>query len=383
VSKKKLIYLASDVFYKGGIERYSRTQIQVLKEILPEFDISVFSYQPPRDNIFETPFQLDYHGNGSGLFSKIRYSLRVFWDILITNPELVWVNHIHLLPIAYISKLFRGKVKIFLNIYGLEIWSGLKWIEKTALARADKIISDCHFTAKFVIKEFLIPPERISVIWDPVDTNRFIPKEKDYKTLSRRYFLPELDDSLCLMILGRISVGSRHKGFDRLIDLMGDLREEKISLLICGDGDDRTRLESRVLNEGLQERVFFPGIIAEDDLVDVYNLADVFILVSDQGKSRGEGVPLTPLEAASCGKPIIFGNQDGSQEAVREGINGFIVSPDEPDVLKKRIMDLNYDQDLRMRMGNNAREIILEEFSLPVFTSKHQQVLDSMIKFPL
>lgn len=383
MSKKTLIYLASDVFYKGGIERYSRTQIRVLKELLPDFQILVYSYQPPRENIFETPFQVDFHSNGSGFLSKLRYSLRVFRDILITNPDLVWVNHIHLLPIAFFSQLFRRNTKILLNVYGLEIWSGLKWIEKTALTRADKIIADCHFTGKYVVEQFLIPPERVTVIWDPVDAKRFFPKVKKNQTISRRYFLPELDDSLCLMILGRISVGSRHKGYDRLIDLMGDLREEEISLIICGDGDDKVRLESKVLNEGLQDSVFFSGLITEDDLVDIYNLADIFILVSDRGKSRGEGVPLTPLEAAACGKPIIVGNQDGSQEAVKEGINGFIVSPDEPDVIKKRILDLYYDQDLRKRMGKKAREFILEDFSLPVFTSKHQQVLDSIINFPL
>jgi len=350
-----------------------------LKELLPDYQILVYSYQPPRDNIFETPFQVDFHGNGSGLLSKLSYSLRVFRDILIKKPDLVWVNHIHLLPIAFFSQLFRRNIKIFLNVYGLEIWSGLKWIEKTALRRADKIIADCHFTGNYVVEQFLIPPERVTIIWDPVDTKRFFPKEGTDQSIYRRYHLPNLDETFCLMILGRISIGSQHKGYDRLLDIMGDLRGENISLVICGDGNDRDRLEFRVLNEGLQDSVFFSGLITEDDLTEVYNLADVFVLVSDRGKSRGEGVPLTPLEAAACGKPIIVGNQDGSKEAVQEGYNGFIVSPEEPEEIKNKILVLYNNNDLKQKMGKNAREYILNNFSLPEFSTKHQKILDSII----
>ena len=55
-------------------------------------------------------------------------------------------------------------------------------------------------------------------------------------------------------------------------------------------------------------------MVHEDDLPKFYRASRIFTLVSDRGKGRGEGIPLTPLEAMACGSPIIVGNQDGSQE---------------------------------------------------------------------
>jgi phosphatidylinositol alpha-1,6-mannosyltransferase len=114
----------------------------------------------------------------------------------------------------------------------------------------------------------------------------------------------------------------------------------------------------------------------EDDLAKIYQLADVFILISDRGKHRGEGVPLTPLEAASCGKPIIVGDEDGSQEAVEEGINGYIVSPKDPDGLKERVLKLYNDPALRSEMGYKARQNIINEFSYQMFRKRHSVILE-------
>ena len=52
----QLLYLATDVFSKGGIQRYSRAQIQALRELLGEGNVATLSVHPPRDDPFEEPF---------------------------------------------------------------------------------------------------------------------------------------------------------------------------------------------------------------------------------------------------------------------------------------------------------------------------------------
>jgi phosphatidylinositol alpha-1,6-mannosyltransferase len=152
-------------------------------------------------------------------------------------------------------------------------------------------------------------------------------------------------------------------------------RHKNFIALLAGDGNDRPRLQRRVHEMGLDKHIFFLGSVPENTLVDVYNLCDLFVHVSDRGYGRGEGIPLTPLEAAACGKPIIVGNEDGSQEAVMEGVNGRIVSPRSTGLMSETIGELLLNDEGRMRMGTAARRRVEEEFSYTRFSGRILKIL--------
>jgi len=374
----KILYLATDFFLKGGIQRYSRAQVQALRELFGEENITTMSVHASGENAYEKHFYADYIGDGTSTISRIRYVLSALHSALYENYDVVFANHISLLPVAILlSKVCRIKHTIG-NVYGLEMWSGLHVYERWALGQANRIISDCHYTAEYVMSKFGLNQENIHVIWDPVDIDRFRPLEVNSRMILQRYGISYTQDKTCLMTLGRISVGSRHKGYDRMLDVMKQIDRNDVVYVIVGDGNDRFRLEERVAKEGLRERVFFLGSVQEDDLVTIYNLADIFVLVSDSAKGRGEGVPLTPLEAASCGKPIIVGNEDGSPESVQDGVNGYVVSPRDLITLKERILKLVRDPEKRKKMGINAREHIRNKFSYQSFRNKTEILLQKL-----
>jgi glycosyltransferase involved in cell wall biosynthesis len=77
----------------------------------------------------------------------------------------------------------------------------------------------------------------------------------------------------------------------------------------------------------------------------------------------GEGVPMSLLEAAACGRPLITTDTPGCRDAARDGINGFLVPPDDPDKLADAIDRLANDAELRRAFGQRSREIAVEEFS--------------------
>jgi len=373
----RLLYLATDVFSKGGIERYSRAQIQALRELLGEENVATLSVHPPREDPFEDLFPIDYVGQGLSLTSRISFVIGTGYNSLRQRPNLVWANHIGLLPLANAATKFsRGSCTV-VNVYGREMWSGLPLYKRRALQRAAHVISDCHFTADYVQRTFGIPERRVSVIWDPVDVSKFVPRNTAAQVLPR-YGVPYRSEACYLMTLGRVSEVSRHKGYDRMLDIMGQITRDDVIYLVAGDGNDRLRLEKRVRDEGLGEHVFFLGSIPESDLTDVYNTADVFVLVSDRGQGRGEGVPLTPLEAAACGKPIIVGDEDGSPEAVDDGENGYIVSPRDPDAIRRAILGLADDPSLCKKMGKAARLRVERDFSYQAFKARTAEVLGKL-----
>jgi glycosyltransferase involved in cell wall biosynthesis len=100
--------------------------------------------------------------------------------------------------------------------------------------------------------------------------------------------------------------------------------------------------------------------------------------VTNTGPEAGEGIPLSPLEAAACGKPILVGDQDGSSEAVEDGVSGFVVPTFDLDAHRDRILQLAADPSIRARMGAAARARIEREHGYPRFRERLRDLLREM-----
>jgi len=105
-----------------------------------------------------------------------------------------------------------------------------------------------------------------------------------------------------------------------------------VAYLICGDGDDRLRLEQKAERLGVADRTVFAGYVPEEEKEDHYRLADAFVM-----PGRGEGFGIVYLEAMACGVPVVASSADASREAVRNGQLGVVVDPDDPDDIKRGI----------------------------------------------
>ena len=106
-----------------------------------------------------------------------------------------------------------------------------------------------------------------------------------------------------------------------------------IAYLIAGDGDDRARLEQKAADLGVADRVVFAGYVPETEKADHYRLADAFVM-----PGRGEGFGIVYLEALACGVPVVASALDASREAVRDGMLGEVVDPDDAASVRRGIL---------------------------------------------
>lgn len=324
----------------------------------------------PESGDLETPFDVEWHGRSGisaiGNADRMRFATAVMTSAAIWRPDVILSAIVNFGALLSASARISG-ARTMLNVYARELWSDLSKSRRRHLARVDRIISDCHFTADYVVHEAM-HPDRPTVIWDPVDTGQFCPAPED-EQVRRKYGIPARRDSVVILSLGRLSQSASHKGFDRLIPVYAAASRAvpNLRLVIAGRGDDRPRLEALAREHGVAEGVVFTGAIDETDLAAVYRCADIFSLVSDLGPGRGEGVPLTPLEAMACGTPIIVGGEDGSREAVFEGRNGFVISPRDPAAHRDAILMLAQDSNMRQSMALEARRLAVEHFGLERF----------------
>jgi phosphatidylinositol alpha-1,6-mannosyltransferase len=98
----RIVYLATGVFDKGGISRYSRYQIRALRDLMGDNQIYVLSLLGAGPNDFEEPFTVHYHGNGTSAISKAKYALAAARTCFSTKLAVIWCNHLHLLPLGLV-----------------------------------------------------------------------------------------------------------------------------------------------------------------------------------------------------------------------------------------------------------------------------------------
>jgi glycosyltransferase involved in cell wall biosynthesis len=155
-------------------------------------------------------------------------------------------------------------------------------------------------------------------------------------------------------IVGAIGRLEPQKGFDLLIRALPQL--EGVTLVLVGDGSERGPLERLAKDLGVAERVIWEGWI---DRARAYlGTFDVVAL-----PSRFEGFPLVVLEALLARSAVVATDVGSVAEAVRHEETGLLVPPDDPAALAAALRRLFADPDLRRRVGEQGRRLVLERFT--------------------
>lgn len=367
----KILIIATGVFFKGGIERYTRYQYKALQELYGSEKVYLASLLGGESNYsFEEKLEVEYVQGGIRFADKITFLIKCIFLVKKHKIDTIICNHRQLSIIGYLSKKIFG-VKYITNVYGLEIWSGMNRVETMALLNSDRIIGDCNFILNYIQKHFHYPDFKMDLLYDAVDTQRFLPKEKN-ETLYDKYKIP--GNKFIIATIGRLE---RNKGHEIIIKTL-PLIDESIVYLIVGGGNQIESLKKLAASLNLQDRVIFTGRVPESDLVNCYNIADLIVLLSTFDKNEGEGLPFGLIEASACGKPIICGNQDGSQDAIsRELPNGMLINPLDQTQLKEAINLYFNDKNMLSLHGSNGRKFVTGNFEYEKFKEKQKQILES------
>jgi phosphatidylinositol alpha-1,6-mannosyltransferase len=254
----KILFLTPGCFDKGGISRYCRYQMDALREIAGKDNVRILSLLGPDPEGFETAYPVTWHGPAPIATKAARASfvLQALRHAALWKPDVIHCAHVNFAPLVSKIKALSGATTV-LNVYGLELWSGLTDTRRAHMARIDHVIADYHATANHVIDEAMHrqPPE---VIWDCADLDRFCPGPVA-PHLAERYGLPDMGWCRVAMTLGRLAEVARHKGYDRLLEIWGVVRARvpKAQLVIAGRGDDAARLQAKAQELGLSGSVTF------------------------------------------------------------------------------------------------------------------------------
>lgn len=185
------------------------------------------------------------------------------------------------------------------------------------------------------------------VIPNGIDTERFRPAAQN-PVRAGIPLLAEVDPGAPLVVcVGRLC---RQKGQDVLLRAWGEIAERVpgARLVLVGDGPDAGRLRALA-----PDSVLFAGAVA--DAVPWYRAADLVVL-----PSRWEGMALAPLEAMSCGRPVVVTDVDGGRESLPAALAPRCLVPAEhPAALAGAVTELLLDPPLRESLGQLGRRHVL------------------------
>ena len=148
-----------------------------------------------------------------------------------------------------------------------------------------------------------------------------------------------------LAFAGRLTA---QKSLGVALDALAEV--EDVTLLIAGEGDELEALRARARELGLNGRVRFLGAQPRERVFELFRAADAAIL-----SSAWENFPHTVVEALAVGTPVLGTAVGGVAEVVRDGENGLLVPPGDPDAFAEALRRFLGDEELRERLRSHAQ----------------------------
>lgn len=215
----------------------------------------------------------------------------------------------------------------------------------------DQIVTVSKDLEHHLINEIGLPAKKIQTIINGVNTETYRYRGKP-KKLIEEFGLQSTDK--IVGTVGRLAEIKNHPFLIRSFKTVKHIWPES-RLILVGSGPQEESLKSLTADLGLSDAVIFAG--NRDDVCDLYQLFDVFVL-----SSFSEGTSFSLLEAMASGIPPVVTNVGGNPGIVDDGITGFVVEVDDERALAEKV-DHIFRQG-RNGIGNSARQFVIERYSL-------------------
>lgn len=201
-----------------------------------------------------------------------------------------------------------------------------------------------------------VDPDKIQIIPNGVDADRFQPQARDYELAARLNIEGKT-------VIGYVGSILDYEGIDLLLDAAGNLKSERsdFHVLIVGDGAELERFRNRVAADGLGDVITFTGRVPHEDVESYYSLIDITPFPRLPLPVCEMVSPLKPFEAMAMSKAVVASNVDALEEIVTPGLNGLLHIKGDKESLTSQLRLLLEDQTLRTRLGEQARDWVLKE----------------------
>ena len=218
---------------------------------------------------------------------------------------------------------------------------------------AGRVITCSQYMREEVTRIFELPPDKVEVIPNGVDLERFAPSPE--AASARAELSP--DGRPLIVFAGRLEY---EKGVQTVLEALPRIETGApgTRFVVAGAGTHREELERRAADLGVADRVRFEGFCDEARLRALYGAADLVIV-----PSLYEPFGLVALETMACGSPVIAADTGGLREIVDHDITGLRFTPGDADSLAEVAIRLLTDRRMGRRLALEAQSLLAERHS--------------------
>jgi len=262
----------------------------------------------------------------------------------VTSKKIIHTPHGHIFYGYY------GKLKTFLFLF----------LERITAKITDKLIALTEGEKNESLSFGVGKEQQWVIIPSGIDYNLELKVSNKLRDLSRNLRDSELKEKLGIsknsIVIGTVARLEPIKGIRYLVDAAKIILSLPSSyllpssyFLIVGDGSERKFLEEKVEKLGLKDKFIFTGM--RDDVAELMSIMDIYVQ-----PSINEGMGKTIVLAELLGKPVVATNVQGIPSVIINNETGILVPPKDPQKLAEVIVKLINDENLRTKMGENAKK---------------------------
>lgn len=220
------------------------------------------------------------------------------YDVPITYRGRFVVT-VHDLTHIIMPEFLGGKIKYYYA----------KFLLNHAIKKSEHIFTVSENSQKDICTIFQIRKEKISITYNAVDSDFRVKEKEEIQYLYDRFSIEK--NKKILLYVGNLKP---HKNLSRLLDSFSKIPDKgKYCLILAGKDFSSLELKQTENKLGISDLVNHTGLVSKEELIDLYNLADLFVF-----PSLYEGFGIPPLEAMACGTPVICSNNSSVSEVVGE-----------------------------------------------------------------
>jgi phosphatidylinositol alpha-1,6-mannosyltransferase len=275
-----------------------------------------------------------------------------------------------------LSKIFRYRV--FITCHGLDILEPLKsrvhkFLMKIVLNRADAIFCVSSYTKSLLFKYVKLKKNNnVYIVNNGINSKKFYIMYDDKK---KDNFFLKYKDKFVLLTISRLTP---RKGHLTVLKSLIKLKQyiPNIYYLVVGRGETDSVIQQFMKKNGLENYVELCGFVSDDKLIEYYNSANIFVMLSEEIIETGdvEGFGVSYIEANACGVPAIGKNCGGAIDAIKNDINGYLVE-DEVEFIEK-VLFLYKNKKIYENMKISSYNFVKNNFEWQKQTTKIRNLIE-------
>ena len=295
---------------------------------------------------------------------------------VLTALPALWVGRSHRIPVVYeVRALWEdGAVDHGATQVGSTRYRLTRAIETYALRHATRVTTICEGLRRDIARRG-VPPERITVVPNAVDTEKFRFDPAPDVELAARL---NLDGKTVLSFIGSFY---GYEGLELLVQAFATVSQQRpeLRLLLAGGGMGEQAVRDRVTALSLSDRVIFAGRVPHDDIWRYYSIADLMVYPRMPTRTTELVTPLKPLEAMAQGRLVLASNVGGHHELIEDGQNGYLFQAGDARALANRIGQVLDDRPQWEAIQVRARRFVETERTWKASVARYADVYDGAI----